>query len=176
MTTASRSLIVIGFGNPGRLDDGLGPAFAERVEELGLPNVTIESNYQLTVEDAKLIADHDIALFADAALYCEEAFYVKPVEPEADTSFCTHSVSPGQVYHLAQSLFNSKAKAYVLGIRGYEFNEFGERLSEPALANLAEAVELFQSLADKNWDLDVICQDDSIPREDRPSQGEKENE
>ena len=105
MATDSHSLIVIGYGNPGRLDDGLGPAFSDRIEELGLPNVTVESNYQLTVEDAELIAKHDFVLFADAALNCEESFYVSRVEPDITASFCTHSVSPGQVYHLALSLF-----------------------------------------------------------------------
>jgi len=28
----------------------------------------------------------------------------------------------------ADGCFNAKTKAYILGIRGYEFNEFGERL------------------------------------------------
>ena len=35
-----RRLLVIGYGNPGRLDDGLGPAFAAQVERLQLPDVS----------------------------------------------------------------------------------------------------------------------------------------
>ena len=31
--------LVIGYGNPGRLDDGLGPALAEAVEKLDLPGL-----------------------------------------------------------------------------------------------------------------------------------------
>ena len=45
-------ILVIGYGNPGRLDDGLGPAVASAMEEFNLPGVSVDSNYQLTVEDA----------------------------------------------------------------------------------------------------------------------------
>jgi hypothetical protein len=46
---------------------------------------------------------------------------------------------------LAQELFGSLTKCFVLGIRGYEFNEFGERLSEKARANLLAAVGFIEN-------------------------------
>ena len=36
-------VLVIGYGNPGRWDDGLGPALAAELGGLGLPNVTTSS-------------------------------------------------------------------------------------------------------------------------------------
>ena len=45
------SALVIGFGNPGRLDDGLGPALAARFEAKGLDDVVVDADYQLTVKD-----------------------------------------------------------------------------------------------------------------------------
>jgi DNA-binding response OmpR family regulator len=44
-------VLVIGYGNPGRLDDGLGPALAETLQRLDLPGVTVDADYQLTAED-----------------------------------------------------------------------------------------------------------------------------
>ena len=41
---------------------------------------------------------------------------------------------------LACELFGAKTKGYVLGIKGYTFNEFGEGLSAGALKNLATAL------------------------------------
>jgi hypothetical protein len=61
-------ILVIGYGNPGRHDDGLGPAFAELVEKLDLDHVTVEAGYQLTVEDAAIISEHDVVVFVDAAM------------------------------------------------------------------------------------------------------------
>ena len=48
--------LLIGYGNPGRGDDGLGPAFARRIAARGLPGVTVEIDYQLTVDHALMIA------------------------------------------------------------------------------------------------------------------------
>ena len=138
MTTAAH-ILLIGYGNPGRLDDGLGPALAAEVESWKLPGVTVDSDYQLTVEDASDVARHRIAIFADAALSGREPFYVERVAPEEGQGFSTHSVEPPAVMHLAHTLFGADTRGYVLGIRGYEFNEFGEGLSERAKENLGMA-------------------------------------
>ena len=62
MDSESKTLF-IGYGNPGRLDDGLGPAMAEAVEKLNLPGVVTDSDYQLTVEDAAEVAKYDLVIF-----------------------------------------------------------------------------------------------------------------
>lgn len=136
-------ILLIGYGNPGRRDDGLGPLFAEAIDRLKLPSVTIDSDYQLTVEDAHQISEYDVVIFTDADAVCEEPFYFKEigsrrdVRPDVCTSpgFSSHSVTPPEVLALARELFSSKVKAYVLGIRGHEFEEFGEGLTDLAKKN-----------------------------------------
>jgi hydrogenase maturation protease len=141
MIAGAADILLIGFGNPGRLDDGLGPALAEAIEELNLPGVTVEADYQLTVEDAAEVAAHRQVLLVDADTGGPEPFWVKRIEPGSDAmSFSTHSVEPRAVLALARDLFGTEPECYLMGIRGYEFNEFGEALSEGAKANLAEAV------------------------------------
>jgi hydrogenase maturation protease len=135
-----RKTLVIGYGNPGRLDDGLGPACAERIDSRQLPGVTTDATYQLSIEDAATVAGYDRVVFADAAVDGQEPFSFRPVQPVLQVSFTSHSVAPGAVVAMAMSMFGSKVEAFALGIRGYEFNEFGERLSDRALKNLAAAV------------------------------------
>jgi hydrogenase maturation protease len=139
-------VLLIGYGNPGRLDDGLGPALAEAVERMGLDGVTVEANYQLAVEDAAAIAEHDAVVFADAAVAGPEPFSWAPVAPRGEVGFSSHSIEPPALMALAERLFGATARAYALGIRGYEFNEFGERLSESASANLAAALSFLEPL------------------------------
>ncbi len=137
----TQNVLLIGFGNPGRMDDGLGPAAAEAIEKQMLPGVTVDADYQLTVEDAAAVARHRIVVFADADVGGPEPFWVRRIGPAADAgSFSTHSVEPGAVLRLAKEMFDAEPEAYLMGIRGYVFNEFGEELSEGAKANLAEAV------------------------------------
>jgi hydrogenase maturation protease len=132
---------LIGYGNPGRLDDGLGPAFAGAVEGMRQEGVTVDANYQLAVEDAAAIAEHDAVLFADAAVEGPEPFFLRRVKPVRALSFSSHSLEPPAVLALAREMFGATTRGYALGIRGYEFNEFGENLSKQARANLAAALE-----------------------------------
>ena len=133
-------ILLIGFGNPGRLDDGLGPAAAAAIGALRPAAVTVDSDYQLTVEDAEAAARHRVAILVDADEVGPAPFSVRRLTPGWELSFSTHSVSPEAVIGMAHGLFASDVVGYIVGVRGYEFNEFDERLSERATANLDEAV------------------------------------
>ncbi len=146
MGESACTVLVIGYGNPGRLDDGLGPALAEAVAKLGIDGVTVDSDYQLTVEDAAEVAKRDVAIFADASVNDPEPFSFREIEPTGSLSFTTHDVEPAAVLALAHKLFAAKTRGYILAIRGYEFNEFGEHLSPKAMGNLDEATR-FLTLA-----------------------------
>ena len=163
MDRRTRGILLIGFGNPGRLDDGLGPALAERIERLALANVTADSDYQLTVEDAAEAARHDVVIFADADVGGPEPFYVRRLSPSGGTlSFSTHSVTPAAVLTLARELFRAEPEGYLLGIRGYEFDEFGERLSEGAAENL-EAAATYLAAALESGKIEEIRADGVRP-------------
>ena len=137
-----KRILLIGFGNPGRLDDGLGPALAEHFQTLELPSVTVESNYQLNVEDAAQIAEYDTVVFADASTEAEPPFTFTPVAAaQGGLSFSSHSVSAPQLLGMVKELFHAEPAAWMIAIRGIEFNEFGEVLSEQATRNLKAAVD-----------------------------------
>ena len=137
-------ILLIGYGNPGRLDDGLGPALAEAVARRGIAGLAVDSDYQLTVEDAEAVARHEMAILADAAAEGGEPFAWREVTTTEEAGFTSHSVKPEQLLGLARHLFGARTKVYVLAIRGYEFNEFGEGLSGAAQENLAAAVKFVE--------------------------------
>jgi hydrogenase maturation protease len=131
-------LLLIGYGNPGRWDDGLGPALAGRIEALDLPGVTVEIDYQLTVDHAALIAAHDLVVFADAAIGLDLPFRLTPVVglPQAMGS---HQVSPEAALHLAGLLFGRAVPGWTLAIAGQAFGTVREGLSQQAEENLSLA-------------------------------------
>ena len=141
-----KSVLVIGFGNPAREDDGLGPAAASVIEKLGLNNVTVDADYQLTVEDSADVAQHDTVIFVDASVSGKEPFSFSQLIPEKQESFSSHSVRPEAVLGLAKDLFNAGTEAYMLGIRGYSFNMFKEVMTEKALDNLEKAVHFLMDV------------------------------
>jgi len=138
--------LILGWGNPGRGDDGLGPEFVRAIGELGLAQVAVDSDYQLQIEDAAEMARYRRVLFVDADRSGAEPFWLGRLRPQASgVSFSTHSVSPAALLALARDLFQADPEAWVLGIRGYDFDEFLEQLSDGARSNLDQAVEYVKS-------------------------------
>ncbi len=133
-------ILVLGYGNPGRGDDGLGPALAEAIAQRDFEDVRVVTAFQLGVEDACALKDYGAAVFVDAAVEGPEPFFFREVGPGDPASFTSHSVSPAGLVGLARDLFGARTRAFVLGIRGYSFDEFGAPISPPAQANLEAAL------------------------------------
>ncbi|MFZ0428890.1 MAG: hydrogenase maturation protease [Acidobacteriota bacterium] len=136
-----RGVLFLCYGNPARLDDALGAEFAAELGRRVPVGVDIEVDYQLQVEHALDVAGHECVVFVDAALDGVEPFSFQKIAPRLETSFTTHSVHPETLLGLASSLFQARAEGYVLAIRGYEFDDFGETLSRRARRNLEAALQ-----------------------------------
>jgi hydrogenase maturation protease len=134
-------ILLIGYGNPARGDDGLGPALAREIAARDPGGVTIEWPYHLQVEDAATIAAHDLVVFADADATGPAPFTCRPVEPAGGPSWTTHALAPAAVLALARDVFDATPAAVLLGVRGYDFEAFRETLSPGARANLAAAAD-----------------------------------
>ncbi|KAA0213935.1 MAG: hydrogenase maturation protease [Leptolyngbya sp. PLA3] len=139
---AHPSTLVIGYGNPGRQDDGLGPRAAEAVELARLPGVDVLCDYQLNVEHADDVRRHEVIVFIDAALAGAGPCFLRRLLPRACGAFSTHTMRPEAVLALARDTFGWSGRAFLLGIRGYAFGDFGEDLSSAAAANLEQACAL----------------------------------
>ncbi len=138
---ASRTLL-LAWGNDGRADDGLGPALAEALAGRAPAALTVSSDYQLQVEDAHEAAGYARVIFADADRSGPGPFSCRRLEPAASSlSFSSHSVTPGGLLALTAELFGRQPEAWLLGIRGYEFDRFEQGLSPEARENLAAAAD-----------------------------------
>lgn len=134
-------VLVLGYGNPGRQDDGLGPAAAALIDDLGWPGVTAFENYQLCIEDAIDVAAHDIVWFIDASKVGETPFSVRELSAAPTLDFTSHLVRPETILALAQQYFGGTPQALLLAIRGYDY-EFFEGLTPEANENLHLAVQM----------------------------------
>ena len=135
-----QKVLLIRYGNPAREDDGLGPAAAQSIESLNIEGVTVETDYQLTVEDAADIAEYQTVVFIDASANSKEPFIFYQLAPAKQADFSSHSIEPETVLALANSLFNADTEAYMLCIRGYSFDMFKENITERASQNLKSAM------------------------------------
>jgi len=153
MSEQRKRVLIYGYGNPGRQDDALGNEMVNKIEEWiakhNLVCMDTDSNYQLNIEDAERISQWEIVVFVDASKEGIHEYKFCKIQPEEDkVEFTMHAVSPSYVLHLSEKLFNKKPEAYVLGIKGFEW-ELDEKLSDNAKLNLEQAFQfLTRQLAD----------------------------
>ena len=141
-------ILIYGYGNPGREDDGLGNAFVGAIrswiEKNKLANIELDSNYQLNIEDADMMAKKDIVLFVDATEEPIENFCITTVKPsESRVEFTMHAVSPAFVLDLCQKIFKKNPQTFLLHIKGYQW-DFKEELSPEGKKNLNKALEFIK--------------------------------
>jgi hydrogenase maturation protease len=138
-------ILIYGYGNPGRQDDGLGPMVTEEIEKLNFSFVDTDENYQLQIEDVLDIVKYDIVIFVDAAVEGREPFSVRKVEPSEKITFTTHAVDPDSVLAVCKDTFGEVPDTWLIGIRGYEF-AFTDGVTSQAGKNWKKAVEFITLL------------------------------
>jgi len=145
--TNSLKILIYGYGNPGREDDGLGYAMINKLEEwagqTGFSGLEFDSNYQLNIEDADNISGYDLVIFVDASTEDIEDFIMTDVTGETDVSFTSHAASPGYIVQLCRELFGKVPPVKLLHIKGYQW-EFREGISEKANENLKKAFDFLK--------------------------------
>lgn len=141
--------LVIGYGNPLRQDDGVGPAAAALVAGWNRPNVSGIAIAHLAPELADQIAQADRVIFIDASL--ESAGGVPRLQPigprERITPALGHVCDPRTLLALAQALHDAAPDAWLLTVPAFAFG-LGEGLSAQTRAALDQALALIADLLD----------------------------
>ncbi len=137
--------LVIGIGNCGRADDGLGWAFLDRLGSISEFRGAVEYRYQLQVEDAALIATAEQVVFVDAHRGALPGGVRRETcTPAADFQFSTHALPPRAVLSLCRDLYPRTPPAQLLMIQGERWDlETG--LSSTAETHLDRALDRFRA-------------------------------
>ena len=140
-------ILVIGYGNTLRRDDGAGPEVARRVAELGLPSIDVLEAHQLLPEHAELLSRVERAIFVDASLAdIPDQICLEPVAPDPTAELGTHAADPGGMLALARVLFGHAPQAWIILLPAVDL-DIGEGLS-PAMEDAGQqAVSLIRDFS-----------------------------
>ena len=142
MKNLDKRIIVLGIGNTGRQDDGLGWLFLDFLKNQKNSYV-LEYRYQLQIEDAELISNYDEVIFVDATKEeTNDGFFLKPCQASDKYSFSTHALAPETILYLTNKLYDRNPQSYIFGIQGYEW-ELKIGISSKANHNLDNAKKYF---------------------------------
>jgi hydrogenase maturation protease len=143
--SASPGVLVIGFGNPLRGDDGAGPVVAARCREAG-PGVAVVVAHQLLPEMAEQIAAARLVIFVDArAGLAAGDIIVEKIEQPAPAPPLIHHFDPRALLSMAGSLYGHAPRAVLVGIGAASF-DCGEELSKEVAQAASRAVAIVREL------------------------------
>ena len=111
-----KSALIIGYGNPLREDDGVGPRAAELVAA-ALPGGEVEvlTATQLTPELAALITERPLVVFLDAEVSdAPGEVWTRAVRTEQPQEAWTHQASPAQLLGMTKELYGAIPQAYLI--------------------------------------------------------------
>jgi hydrogenase maturation protease len=144
--TSSQTILVIGYGNELRGDDGLGPRVAEAISASNYPSVQVRTVFQLMPELAAELAEAGLVIFVDAlADPGRIAVELTPVGTEEITDWCTHTADPRALLALTWAVYGWRPEAWLLTVAGQNF-AFGEGLSSIAEENVRQAIVRIKEL------------------------------
>ena len=139
------ALLVIGYGNTLRRDDGVGPKVVEALAALQLPGVQTLICQQLSPEHADPISRADTVVFVDAAVDAPKGVQWRRLAPSASAQLMAHAADPRTILALARDVFGHTPCAWWLTIPAVAMG-FGEDLSPVAQRGGAKAVALISAL------------------------------
>ena len=156
MTTDTK-ILIYGYGNPGRQDDGLAKALVEKAEEWVLNHkahhITLDINSQLQVEDVPEIDGQDLVIFVDASIENEVADYLfTPVYADSQVTFSMHAVAPAYLLALYSNMYGQHPPSFMLHIRGYGW-DVNRPVTQAATDNLKTAWNALREVLMNPWEM-----------------------
>jgi hydrogenase maturation protease len=133
--TPSFDFFIIGYGNPQRRDDGIGPYIVNRLRPLftDRKDVHLLVPHQLEPDIIDTLKTAETLVFVDATVQAltEGRDWIE-VQPELSTMpFLIHQVAPAFILGLLQCFYHRHPKAWMVSVAGTDFG-FGNGLSSDA--------------------------------------------
>lgn len=139
-------LLVIGYGNDLRSDDGAGRAVAEMVSDLELPGVEVRTVSQLTPELSLEIAGRAKVVFVDADVDATEVTVREVTAGPPGDGPMTHHGDPATLLSLTENVGALPDEALVISIPAANL-QMGFAFSPRTERAIGEAVDLIAAIA-----------------------------
>jgi hydrogenase maturation protease len=135
-------ILVIGYGNLLRGDDGLGRHAARQLAEMvGDRDVEIMARHQLVPEMADSISRAELVIFIDARQGGKPGqLSVSTVVPHDSGRPLMHHVTPAELLAAAETLYGRHPEAILFSVSA-EYLGIGEGLSKPLLSTLPRLLQ-----------------------------------
>lgn len=122
------AILVIGYGNELRRDDGLGPKLAAAIEQSRLSRVKVMRCHQLTPDLADPISKAGHVVFIDASVDGSSEVQVRQLKSEPPSGLLAHASKPSALLALSRALYGAAPPCWWITLPAFDLG-FGEELS-----------------------------------------------
>jgi hydrogenase maturation protease len=143
-----KRILVIGYGNELRGDDGLGPKLACAIDALALPDVAVLVCHQLTPELADPLSRAEFAVFIDARIDGSSGVQLHPLHEPQRASFSPHASDPAALLALSRAVYGVAPHGWWLTLPAVDLG-IGEGLSLAAQESFERGLAAFRQLRDR---------------------------
>lgn len=144
--SSRRLILVVGYGNLLRQDDGIGQHIANTIAAWNLPQVKAMAVHQLTPELAEWLLKAEIAIFVDAyPMTTSQDLCIQPLELAESGMTSGHSCDPQSLLALTQAVYGYHPRSWWVMVPGVNF-ELGEALSPIADQGIQTALQQIDQL------------------------------
>lgn len=137
----SSRLLIIGYGNPLRGDDGVGWQIADPLARLVGDSAQVLNVHQLTPELAEPISGADLVVFIDACYEGQPGTWTcETIRPDLNPSQrFSHYFTPANLLSYTHAVFGVSPKALLVSVAGSSF-DYSQELSPTVAAIVPEIV------------------------------------
>ncbi|MEE4263261.1 MAG: hydrogenase maturation protease [Desulfobacteraceae bacterium] len=157
---------IIGYGNPQRRDDGIGPHIVKRLQPVfeHRTDVHLLVLHQLEPDIIDTLKSADTLVFVDATVDAlTEGRHWVEVKPELNTMpFLIHQTAPAFILGLLQGLYHRHPKTWLVSVAGQDFR-FGSGLSFEAQQRAEQVISEIAEFV-----LTEVSENDRINRKGKP--------
>jgi hydrogenase maturation protease len=164
---ATRNILVIGYGNTLRGDDGVGQQVALAVSNWKVPGVAVEVVHQLTSDLAEPLSRADLAIFVDAKLAGDlDRVEIQSLEASSTPGAFGHTSDPQSLLALSSAIFGRHPRAWLVSVPAVDFS-LREGFSATASRGGADALASIAALIDAADQFPIALSHGSFHRDRR---------
>ena len=143
----TKPVLILGFGNPSRGDDAVGPLLIEFLAQHAESSaIELITDFQLQIEHALDLQNRQLVLFMDASVNAAAELCFQRIRPAKDPSYSSHALSPVallDVYHTITG--QQPPPSFLLTLKAEQF-ELGSGLSAAMQNRFQTACEFVTQL------------------------------
>ena len=149
-----KPILLIGYGNPTRMDDGVGWYIADKIQNRFMDEIEVWQADQLSIEMIDDIKDREVLILVDDHI-SDKDDYIRSceIEPDASPGMISHIIKPSNLLAFCESIYHKHPKTYLYSIKGIAF-DFGEELSAQTKKSADEVIMQIADFISKMRNID----------------------